>query len=105
MEQNKIEFIKKRMIEIYNPARIYLFGSQVWGTPGPSSDIDICIILNERNEKLHTLIQKGTMALWDLDEPVDLIIHTKKEFEEKINYKSSLLHKIAEKGIIIYDAA
>jgi len=50
---------KKKIIEISNiiakgikPYKIILFGSYAYGTPNKDSDIDICVIKKNINQKL-----------------------------------------------------
>jgi hypothetical protein len=38
ISQTVIEEVKRRLIEVYDPAKIYLFGSYAWGVPHEESD-------------------------------------------------------------------
>lgn len=105
MDDKTIAIIRERLVPIYHPLSMYLFGSQAWGQPREDSDVDIYVVIGESNEKTYSLIQKGSLALWDLKFPVDLIVNTKSVFEERRKYKSSLAYQIAAKGVKIYEAA
>ncbi len=100
-----LEEIKKRLVEVYNPETIYLFGSHVWGSPGNKSDLDLAVIIKNTNESPYLRSQKGTMALWNIDLPVDLMVYTMEEFDDKVQYRSTLQFKIKKEGIVIYEAA
>ena len=41
INQEKINYMVEKMVEIYQPKRIYLFGSYAWGKPDEDSDIDM----------------------------------------------------------------
>lgn len=100
-----IEEIKRRLIEVYNPVAIYLFGSYAWGTPTKDSDLDLLIIIDESNEKSYKRPVAGYYALQELDISKDLIVQTKKEFENSANNVTTLTHKIKKDGKIIYARA
>lgn len=97
--------IKSRLVEIYQPRSIYLFGSHVWGTPEKGSDIDLFIIVKKSNLSMTDRTRLGYRELWDIPVPLDLIVYTEKEFNEKKDHPSSLSHKILDKGLVIYEVA
>jgi predicted nucleotidyltransferase len=97
--------ITERLIEVYQPVSIYLFGSYVWGKPGASSDIDLLILLEESSLDSAERIRKGLRQLTDIQMGVDLLVLTRAEFEEKKDHPSTLSHKIFQKGLKLYDAA
>jgi len=43
--QETIDEITRRLVDVYRPVRIYLFGSEARGDAGPDSDLDLCVIL------------------------------------------------------------
>src|SRR5438270_819088 len=40
-----LQEIVRRLVDEFHPERIILFGSHVWGTPSPDSDIDLLIVV------------------------------------------------------------
>ena len=53
IDRNKINIILERLVDIYDPEVIYLFGSLAWSNPDENSDLDILIIIEESNEKIY----------------------------------------------------
>lgn len=104
-ENDFIEIIKQKLIEIYHPHYIYLFGSYAWGTPDKSSDYDLCIILKESNLSMSDRIRQAGTALLKFTKPIDLLVYTEKEFKEKQSHTSSLVKKIADNGVLLYESA
>ncbi len=51
VDNNMLEIIKNRLINVYHPAVIYLFGSYAWGQPTKDSDLDLLIIVDKSDEK------------------------------------------------------
>lgn len=97
-----IEEVKKRLIDVYNPLQIYLFGSYAWGCPTEDSDLDFLIIVDDSQEKRHLRGKAGFATLWDLDISKDIIVYTKEEFKARLTDPNSLIYKIAHKGKLLY---
>ena len=100
-----IEEAKKRLIEVYNPIAIYIFGSYAWGTPTEESDLDLLIVVDESDEKSYKRPVAGYRALRGLRIPKDLIVKTKQEFESSASNVTTLLYKIKNDGELIYARA
>src|ERR1039457_1004469 len=44
-QDQAIAEITRRLVDYYQPERIYLFGSAARGDGGPDSDLDFCVVL------------------------------------------------------------
>ena len=97
-----IEEVKNRLVEVYHPELIYLFGSYAWGNPDEDSDLDLLVVVHASDEKSHKRSIVGRRALWELDIAKDLIVYTNDEFNERITDPTSLLYKIKNDGKVIY---
>jgi uncharacterized protein len=97
-----IEEIKNRLIKVYNPLQIYLFGSYAWGTPDEDSDLDFLVIIENSDEPRHRRGTPGYEALWGLDISKDLMIYTQEEVTIKMKDTTSFIHKILQKGKLLY---
>ncbi len=104
-EKSILKEIKKRLTDLYHPRQIFLFGSYAWGTPHTNSDFDIAVIVEENNESAYLRPQKGTLALWDIDRSIDLLVFTREEFYSKAEHPASLQYKILKDGSLVYEAA
>ena len=85
--------------------KVYLFGSYAWGTPGKNSDIDLFIVVEKSDLDRAERIRIGLRALIDLNIPVDILVYTKEEVEEKKNHPSTLTYKVLTRGVKLYEAA
>ena len=102
--QQKIDILKDILVKTYHPAAIYLYGSHAWGTANEESDLDVLVVVNQSKEKPYRRPVKGVRALRGLKMNEDIIVHTKREFEELSQDISTLCHKIKEEGAILYEA-
>jgi uncharacterized protein len=100
--ENTIEEVKNRLIKVYDPLEIYLFGSYAWGMPTEDSDLDLLIVVETSEEKRHKRGKPGFEALWGLCISKDLMVYTKNEVEQLAADPTSLVHKILKNGKKIY---
>lgn len=97
-----IEEVKNRLVKVYDPVAIYLFGSYAWGTPTEDSDLDLLVVVEDSDEKDFKRSIPGQMALFGLGISKDIIVFTKEEFNLKLKDVTSLSHKIEKYGELLY---
>ncbi len=100
-----IQEVVKRLVDVYNPLEIYLFGSYAWGHPDEESDLDLLIVVSESDKKRYKRSLPASYALKDLMVAKDVIVLTKKEFEKYGGDISTLSYKIKQKGKKVYASA
>lgn len=104
ISQQTIETVKKRLVDVYHPLAIYLFGSYAWGEPTEESDLDILVIVDKSDEKSYVRPREGHAALRGLGISKDIIVFTKEDFEDRITDRSTLSYKILHEGVKLYEA-
>jgi predicted nucleotidyltransferase len=102
--REELSEIVERLVNVYQPLRIYLFGSYAWGTPHQDSDYDICVVLEKSNEKPRRRSLKGYQSLIGKKgrTPVDIIVYTDKNFEIASIHPSTMASDISKKGVLLY---
>jgi predicted nucleotidyltransferase len=102
--REELSEIVERLVNVYQPLRIYLFGSYAWGTPHRDSDYDICVVLEKSNEKPRQRCRKGRVALLDIlrRQPIDLVVYTQKSFDTASIHPSTMASDISKKGVLLY---
>jgi uncharacterized protein len=82
--------------------QIILFGSYAYGNPRTDSDIDLCIITEDKRRKIE--------IIWDLQESlyktakhsVDILVYKPEEFLYRSDSVSTIEKTISNKGVVIY---
>lgn len=97
-----INEVKNRLVQVYNPLEIYLFGSYAWGTPHEDSDLDLLIVVEDSDEKRHKRGKPGFEALWGLCISKDLLVYTKSELDKQASDTTSFVSKILKDGKVLY---
>lgn len=101
-----IEEAKNRLVKLYDPLSIFIFGSYAWGHPDEDSDLDILVVVDYAVPDKYRALVKGHEALFDIENlPKDILLFTKDEFEADAKNKSTLGYKIKQKGKMIYAKA
>jgi hypothetical protein len=103
-EKRDLALAIQRLIESFRPERIYVFGSQARGTPGPRSDIDLLIVVNDTNEPPHRLDQRAYGVLEPYRLPIELVFITRGDFERRLPALTSLPATVAREGRLLYAA-
>ena len=102
--QDIIKIVKDRLVAVYAPNEIYLFGSYAWGNPDNDSDLDILVVIKDTAEnRIHKRVLIGRKALVDLEIPKDIIVYTSLEFNKMAEEKASLCYKIKNEGVKLYE--
>jgi hypothetical protein len=93
----------RRLVELFHPEQIILFGSQAWGTPTTNSDIDLMVIVTQSDLSDYERALLGHRCLGGLNIAKDVIVKTRAEFDFFRNVRASLEHRIAHQGKVLYD--
>jgi len=105
LNKSLLDEIVKHLLIAYKPLAIYLFGSQVWGNPDKSSDMDFFIVVDKSEYDAAERIRIGLRELKGIHANVDLLVFTSSEIAEKKDHPSTLVYKVLNKGVKIYEAA
>src|SRR3989344_2592083 len=100
-EENKeLNHFIENVIENFSPCEIILFGSRAKGNSWEHSDYDF-IIVSDSFEGISWLARISQLVkYWNLEQDVDLIPYTSKEFEyKKKNF--SFIREVLEKSQIL----
>lgn len=96
--------VVRRLVEAYEPERIYLFGSKARGEVGPNSDYDLLVVvrddapLERRDSDLAYRALRGTGI------GADVIVWTHSRFERRKHVVCSLPATVLREGQRIHAA-
>lgn len=83
----------------YHSATVLLFGSFAKGIERPDSDIDLCILVDNPNERPLEISRKLRTALHPiLKKPLDLLVYDRKKFQERAALSVTMESEIAEEA-------
>ena len=97
-----IRAVVRRIAERFQPEKVILFGSYAYGKPGPESDVDLLVVmrtsLRSRQQRLEI-----SRALSPRPFPLDILVRTPEELEERIAQGDAFLREIVTRGKVLYE--
>lgn len=96
--------IVRRLIDAYQPERVYLFGSKARGDSGADSDFDLMVVVPNhvppelRRSRLAYQVLRGTATA------TDVLVWTRQAFDERLHLRASLPYAIINEGKLLYAA-
>lgn len=103
VQLSNIKKLAEKIAEHFQPEKIILFGSFAYGEPNEDSDVDMLVIMpyEGRSPKMATKIWMKTRPNF----PIDIMVRTPEEVEERLEMGDSFIQEIMEKGVALYEVA
>jgi len=92
----------RKIVENFYPEKIIMFGSRVWGVPKDWSDMDILVVIKS-NELAARLAAKISKVAKPRYVPVDILVRTPEEIEQRIKIGDHFIRKILAEGKVLYE--
>lgn len=99
--QKEIKNITEQITKRYKPKKIILYGSFAYGKPHKDSDVDLFVIKETKKKRTERHLELDKI-LSDRNIPLDILVYTSKEVEQKLALKDLFIKKIIDQGKVIY---
>lgn len=93
-----------RLVELFQPSRIILFGSFARGEATDDSDVDLLVVVPEVEDR-RTLRVQMRRALQGMGLPKDIVLLTESEFEARRSVPGSVAYPADREGRVLYARA
>ena len=100
VQQEVLNEIIRRIVEVAQPEKIILFGSAVRGEMGPNSDLDLLVVKSGAHRR--RLAQDIYMNLFGVGQAVDVIVVTPKDIERYGDAIGLIIEPALREGRVIY---
>lgn len=91
-----------RLVEAFQPERIYLFGSHARGEEEPDSDYDLMVVVPASDLPGYKRDQLAYQALQGVGVAKDVLVWTRGEFDARLHLVASLPATIEREGRLLY---
>jgi len=99
----KLQLAVERLVATAHPRRIILFGSRARGNADARSDVDLMVIKETVANRSEELVELDR-ALTGLTLPVDLLLVSEAEFEERAAQPGTVENAARGEGMVLYAA-
>ncbi|MCC7106623.1 MAG: nucleotidyltransferase domain-containing protein [Chloroflexi bacterium] len=94
--------VVERLVEVFQPEEIYLFGSRARGDWREDSDYDLMVIVPTSDLPPYRRAQQAHLALQSIRVPKDVTIWTREEFARYLPVTASLAASVVREGRRLY---
>ena len=102
IDDPKLAEIDRRLVEAYEPERIYLFGSEARGDAGPDSDFDVLVIVPNEAPPERKRSRLAYERLWGTGVAADVLVWTAEGFDSRTHLRASLPATVLREGKLLY---
>ena len=99
-----LDEIVRRLVQTYEPERVYLFGSKSRGDEGPDSDYDLMLIVPDDAAPERRRSRLAYESLWGTGAAADVLVWRRSEFDGRLHLRASLPATIVREGKLVYAA-
>ena len=100
----RLKDIVDRLVAVYRPERVYLFGSHARGESGPDSDFDLLVLVPDDAEPERKRSRLAYEALRGTGIAADIVVWTAGYFERRRHVPASLSATVAREGKLLHVA-
>jgi predicted nucleotidyltransferase len=100
----KLAELVRRLVDAFQPERLYLFGSRARAEAGADSDYDLLMILPKLEEPAYRVAQQAHSLVWGLGISADILVWSREEFERRVDVKASLPAVVSREGTLLHAA-
>lgn len=98
-----VEDVVNRIVDVFSPERIIIFGSVARGTYTDESDVDLLIVMDSDMDPHETAVAVRR-AVRDIHVGKDIIVLTPEQFKEQSEDPWDFTHEIVRTGKVVYEA-
>lgn len=102
VDMDSIHALVERIVQVYQPERVVLFGSYAYGMPTLDSDVDLLVVLPFEGKGARKAVE--ILNTVHPEFPVDLLVRTPEQVQQRLAWHDFFLREIIEKGKTLYAA-
>jgi predicted nucleotidyltransferase len=105
-QDSVLDEIVRRLLDAYQPERVYLFGSRARGDAGSDSDYDLLLVVPDDAPAERRDSKLAYRVLWGLPVPasVDAVVCRSGWFHARTHLKASLPGTVLREGRLLHAA-
>jgi predicted nucleotidyltransferase len=97
-----IRQVVERIVALFRPQKVILFGSYAAGTPTADSDVDLLVEMETRLRSVEQAV--AIRRAVDFPFPTDLLVRTPEQIAKRLELGDTFWRHVVTKGIVLYEA-
>ena len=97
-----IRRVAERIVTLFRPHRVVLFGSRAGGAPTADSDVDLLVVMRGRLPNVEQAV--AIRRAIDLPFPTDLLVRTPEQIAARVALGDTFWKAMMTKGVVLYEA-
>jgi predicted nucleotidyltransferase len=94
----------RRIVAMFNPERVILFGSHARGDAGPDSDVDLLVVMPVEGSKREKRLEiQAALGEWHI--PLDVIVTRPEDFLWRKDMVGTIEWPATREGKVLYASA
>ena len=93
----------QQVVEVFEPEKVILFGSQAHGGGTADSDFDLLVVVADDTPPKRLGLEARRRARQHYRRAADIIPCRRSIFEDKATVPGSFAHTIARQGVVVYE--
>ena len=102
MNDELVATMTERIVRVFDPVQIILFGSHARGDAHPQSDVDLLAVFSKLADRRKTAVDIRR-ALADLPVAKDILVTTPEELARQRDWVGTVLRSAQREGEILYE--
>jgi len=101
-DDEAVQWVVDTIRDEYQPEKIILFGSRIWGEPHRDSDLDVLVIKETETRELDRM-REVSRLLSPRTLPLDIFVKTPEEIRYRLEIGDNFIRDIVTRGRVAYD--
>jgi predicted nucleotidyltransferase len=93
----------RRLVEVYEPVRIYLFGSVAREQATVDSDYDLMVVVPDEASAERCSNRAGFRSVRDIGAPRDIFVMRESAFTRQLHLRASFPATVVREGVVLYE--
>jgi uncharacterized protein len=102
--EEALSTIVQRLVPALHPYKIIVFGSYIYGTPTPDSDVDLLVILDTEARPVDRYLSVSRL-LRPRPFPLDILVKTPEEITRAVATGDPFIVELLAQGRVLYERA
>jgi uncharacterized protein len=101
--EHEIRTAVERIVTLFSPRQVLLFGSYASGSPTPDSDVDLLVTMDTDLRPVEQAV--AIREAIEFRFPLDLLVRTPEQLAERARLGDAFFQEILDRGVVLYEDA